>query len=205
MKKSTAFIILLISVTFLAACGSSVSKPANTSTDTTAASTDSSRPTMGNPDAPILVEEFSDFQCPACATVTPQLEEVISKNPDIAKYIYHHYPLPYHQFGFKSAEAGECANEQGKFWEFAKMAFEDQESLTDDNLKSFAATLGLDTEKFNKCFDSGSKKDIIQADIADGNSRQLSYTPSIYVNGTLVQWTNAEDFEGYLKSLKGQE
>jgi protein-disulfide isomerase len=191
MKKSIYLIILLFSVSFLTACNDASTTP----------QTITNRATIGSPTASVKIEEFSDFQCPACAQITPQLEEVVTRNSDIAQLSYHYFPLPYHQFGFKAAEAGECANDQGKFWEFAKMAFENQDNLSDDNLKSFASTLKLNTDTFNKCLDSGKKKDMIQSDMADGNNRQLAYTPSIYVNGTLVQWSNSNDFEAYIKSL----
>ena len=160
-----------------------------------------SHPTLGNADAKVLVEEFSDFQCPACGQISPQLDDVIERNSDIAKLVYYNFPLSYHQYAFKSAEAGLCAFDQGKFWEFSKKAFADQENLTDDNLKKFASDLGLDMDKFNKCFESGEKKTQIASDQAEGNSRQLEYTPSIYVNGKLVQWSSSEEFEKYIKSL----
>jgi protein-disulfide isomerase len=81
------------------------------------------------------------------------------------------------------------------------MEFKNQENLTDDNLKSFASTLNLDTDTFNKCLDSGQMKDRVNADANEGVKRNLAYTPSIYVNGKLVGWTSSEEFEKYIKSL----
>lgn len=186
MKKIAHLILILFSFFLLTACGSN-----NTGL----------RASLGNPDAPVLIDEFSDFQCPACARISAELKEVVLRNKDIARLDFYHFPLSYHQNAFEAAEAAECANEQGKFWEYADMLFENQKSLTEDNLRSFAGSLGLDQETFDECLDVG-KRSRIKSDINEGMRRQLSYTPSIYVNGQLVQWGGAEQFEVYIKSLK---
>jgi len=160
------------------------------------------RPVLGNPDAPVLVEEFSDFECPACASLASQLEDLILRNTDLARLEFHHFPLPYHQNAFKAAEAAECAGDLGKFWEFTKKAFQNQKNLSVDNLKAFAGELGLDQAVFDDCLDSGKKRSRVKGDINEGRRRQLSYTPSIYVNGQLIQWNGIVQFETYLKSLK---
>lgn len=186
MKKFTYLSLLAFTLFILSAC----------TTDN-----NGSRAILGNPDAPILVEEFSDFECPACASLAPQLEELVLRNPDIVRLEFHHFPLSYHENAFKAAEAAECAGEFGKFWEFVKKAFDNQKNLSVDNLKSFAGELGLEQTAFNDCLDSGIKKSRVKNDIYEGRRRQLSYTPSIYVNGQLIQWNGAEQFEAYLRSL----
>ena len=187
MKKSVNIIFSLIVILFLSSC----SAP-----DT------GQRASIGSPDAKTLIEEFSDFQCPACASISPQLEDIAERNADIVRLEFYHFPLSYHEFAFMAAEAAECAGDLGKFWEYMNMAFSNQNSLTEDNLKSFASTLGLDTQVFDNCLDSGKKKARIKSDIYEGRSRQLSYTPSIYVNGQLVEWSDAEEIEKYIKSLE---
>jgi len=159
------------------------------------------RASIGNPNAKVLIEEFSDFQCPACAEISPQLEKIAENNSEIARLEFYHFPLTYHQYSFKAAEAAECANDQDKFWEFMNIAFKNQDNLTEDNLKSFASNLGLNMETFNTCLDSGQKKARINSDINEGTRHDLGYTPSIYVNGTLVQWNSVDEFEKYIKSL----
>ena len=186
MKKFIYLSLFSLSLLILSAC----------TTDNTG-----SRAFLGNPDAPVLVEEFSDFECPACASLAPQLEELVLRNPDIARLEFHHFPLPYHQNAFKAAEAAECAGDLGKFWEFVKKAFQNQKNLSIDNLKNFAGELGLDQAAFDYCLDSGKKRSSIKNDIYEGRRRQLSYTPSIYVNGQLIQWNGVVQFEAYLKSL----
>jgi len=186
MKKLIYLSLILASVTFLSAC----------TTDDLG-----KRASIGNPNASIIIDEFSDFECPACATVSPELEKVVLRNKDIAQLNYYHFPLSYHKFAFQAGEASECANDQDKFWEYAQVLFKNQKNLTEDSLKSYASNLGLNTETFNKCLDSGVKKGRVKTDTYEGRRRQVSYTPSIYVNGTLVKWTGAVEFENYLKSL----
>ena len=186
MKRLIHLILILFPILILTACDSD---------DT------GKRASLGNPDALVLIEEFSDFECPACGRVGPELEEFVLKNLNVVRLEFYHFPLSYHENAFRAAEAAECANDQGKFWEYAKMNFKNQKNLTDDNLKSFAGQLGLDQTAFDECFDGNQKRSRIKSDIYEGRRRQLSYTPSLYVNGELVQWTGAEQFEAYIRSI----
>lgn len=186
MKKILLITLILLSVIPLSAC--TEDNPHK-------------RASIGNPNASIVIDEFSDFECPACANVFPELETVAENNKDIVQLNFYHFPLSYHQYAFLAAEAAECANDQGKFWEYASTVYTNQNNLTEDNLKTFASNLGLDTTKFNNCLDNGEKKAYIKADTYEGRKRKLSYTPSIYVNKQLIQWGGTEEFEKYLKSL----
>ena len=186
MKKIVYFSLLLIPLLFLSACTNGNAGP---------------RAELGNPDAPILIEEFSDIECPACATISPQIEEIVKKNPELARFRYYHFPLPQHDYAFPAAEATECAHDQGKYWEYLMLAFKNQRKLSEDKLKSMAAELGLDQQSFDECYDSGKKKSKVKADLYEGRRRQVSYTPSIFVNGQLIQWNGVVQFEAYLKSL----
>lgn len=156
---------------------------------------------LGNPMATILIEEFSDFECPACAVVSPQLEEVVKRNSDKVLFHYYHFPLSQHTYAFKAGEASECAYDLGKFWEYGNLLFKNQRNLGEDNLKLLAGQLGLDQAVFDDCLDSGVKKARVKADLYEGSFRQVSYTPSVYVNGKLVKWSGAEEFEAYINSL----
>lgn len=157
---------------------------------------------LGNADAPVLIEEFSDFQCPACAVIGPQVEKIVKDNPQLARFEYHHFPLPQHENAFRSAEASECAADQGKFWEYSHLAFENQTKLTEDNLKAFAAELELNEAVFNECLDSGQHKSRVKSDFYEGHRRGVNYTPSFYVDGQLIKFGGIEQFETYLRSLQ---
>jgi len=98
--------------------------------------------------------------------------------------------------------AAECANLQGKFWEYGKLAFENQKNLVDDKLKEIAKSLNLDTASFNACLDGNQTSGRVQNDLKLGADLGVSYTPSLYVNGKLVQFSGRQELEGYLKTLK---
>lgn len=160
------------------------------------------RATIGNVGAPVVIEEFSDLQCPACAQVGPQIEEIARANPDRVLLRFNHFPLSQHENAFRAGVAAECANDQGKFWEYSNLAYQNQSNLTEDKLKEMAQSLSLDMGYFDNCLDENQTASRVRNDLADGNRRGVSYTPSFYVNGQLIQFTSREAFEGYIKNIK---
>jgi protein-disulfide isomerase len=184
----TNFLLLATTVLslFLFGCSSSVAKPI----------------VRGDASAPVSIEEFSDFQCPACGQTSPQIDAFAKANPSLVRLSFYHFPLPQHEFAFRAAEAAECANLQGKFWEYSETLFQNQNNLTDSEFKQYADTLKLDTASFNQCLDSNQTSDAVKADQTEGANRGVSYTPSLYVNGKLLQFSTMDAFEGYVKSLK---
>jgi protein-disulfide isomerase len=86
----------------------------------------------------------------------------------------------------KAAEATECANDQGKFWEYQDLLFANQSALDVASLKSYAAQLGLDTATFDQCLDGGQKTAEVQKDQQDGTSYGVQGTPAFFINGRLV-------------------
>ena len=156
---------------------------------------------LGQSSAPVLVEEFSDPQCPACGNISPQVEKIVRANLDVVRLEYYNFPLPYHEYAFISAEAAECAGDQGKFFEYLGTLFANQSSLTEDYLYNVADSLKLDRTPFDACLKNHDHKDKILAQMAEGNSRKIPGTPSLYVNGQMIKWSDAETFTGYLKSL----
>lgn len=184
-SKNSLLLTLLISIITLSGCSSNMEVSAPM--------------TLGS--GTILIEEFSDIQCPACSQISPQVEEIIKKNPKLATLKYYHYPLSYHEFAFMGAEATECANDQKKGWEYLTTLFKNQRSLSDSYFYTLATNMGLDTEKFTTCLDGHVNKAKIQAHQKEGKIKQIPGTPSFYVNGNKVNWGGAEQFESYLKSL----
>lgn len=161
----------------------------------------SARHFLGNPNAPVLVEEFSDLQCPACGFISPQVKQAVESLPGVARMAYYHFPLSQHQYAFQAAEASECAADQGKFWEYVGLTFQNQEKLNSDFLYSMARTLDLDETQFKACLTSGEKKDLVKADLSEGFRRNVNSTPTIYVNGQEARFTSYETFVLYLRSL----
>lgn len=125
---------------------------------------------IGSPDANMVVVEFSDFECPFCeraysGTVAGLKNSDLYKNGEVS-FVYKHFPLnSIHPKAQKAAEASECAGEQGKFWEYHDTLFENQGSLDLQSLKNYAVQLGLDSNEFNDCLDSGEKAGKVSKDL----------------------------------------
>jgi protein-disulfide isomerase len=100
-----------------------------------------------------------------------------------------------HPFAQKAAEATECADEQGKFWEFHDVVFANQTAIDVDSLKGYAAELGLDTGAFGDCLDEGKQSSEVEKDSADAQAAGLGSTPSFFINGQPV--IGAVPFDDY--------
>lgn len=133
----------------------------------------------------ILIVEFSDFQCPFCGrfftSVLPDLKtNYVDKGK--ATIVYRHFPLSsIHPMAQKSAEAFECAKEQGKAKEMHDKIFSNQQLLSVANLKQWAQELGLDADKFNTCLDSGKTANKINNDLNAGLQLGVQGTPTIFI------------------------
>jgi len=151
---------------------------------------------IGNEKAKVTVVEFSDFQCPFCRSFWSGAYQQIKKeyvDTGKIKFVFRDYPLPFHPAAQVSAEAAECAHEQGKFWEMHDKIFEEQAKQGTGTvtygaaeLKKWSSQTGLDSAKFNKCLDSGKYKSEVEKDLADGSSYGVSGTPTLFVNGNPV-------------------
>jgi protein-disulfide isomerase len=154
-------------------------------------------PQKGPDNAKVTIVEFSDFQCPYCKRFRDStLDALLKKYGDKIRFVYRDYPLPFHSQAQKAAEAAECANEQGKFWEMHDLLYANQATLSEDAYKEFADQLGLDTQKFDDCLSSNKYADEIAADEKDGESYGVSGTPTFFINGwILVGAQPASEFE----------
>lgn len=160
-----------------------------------------SKPLAGNPNATVKIVEFSDFQCPWCGKAYPVVEQIIATYGDRVSFEYKQFPLTnLHQFSFHAAEASECANDQGKFWDYYNLLFTHQEELTTRDLKNYAKQLGLDTEKFNDCLDSGAKAKYVTADFNEGVGKGVQGTPTFFINGELHGNWSYENFSMTIES-----
>ena len=143
-------------------------------------------PSRGPADAPILMVEFSDFQCPYCQRATNTLEQLVDRYGAQVRFVYKDYPLPNHADAFKAAEAGNCAHDQGMFWELHDRMFENQGALGVPALKTYAEELGLDAAAFATCLDEGRHAGRVQRDLEIGQAFGVSSTPTIFINGRPV-------------------
>jgi protein-disulfide isomerase len=156
-------------------------------------------PSKGATSAPILMIEFSDFQCPFCLRAHATVDQVLKTYGDKIRFVYRHYPLPNHPNAKPAAEASACAAEQGKFWPYHDRLFEQQSKLSDSDLKQHAADLGLDTAKFNACVDSHKFKALVEGDTRDGEEAGVNGTPAFFINGRML--SGAQPFESFKRII----
>ncbi|MBI3120575.1 MAG: thioredoxin domain-containing protein [Candidatus Kerfeldbacteria bacterium] len=134
-------------------------------------------PLRGDQDAEITVVEFSDFQCPYCQRVHPTLVSLIQQNGKDVNWALQHLPLSFHPNAQPAAEASECANEQGKFWEFADAMFANQDRLGNDLYNEQAGTLGMNVDQFKKCVSDKKYASRVTDDLALSRTVGASGTP----------------------------
>lgn len=157
-------------------------------------------PARGPKDAPITIVEFSEYQCPFCARVTPTLKALEQKYAGKIRLVYKDFPLQNHLQAPKAAEAAHCAGDQGKYWELHDRMFANQSLLQVPELKKHAAAVGLDQAKFDQCLDGGTHAARVQEDVAYGNAMGVSSTPTLYINGRLVSGAQPQAlFEGIIE------
>ena len=153
---------------------------------------------MGDPEAPVLIEVYEDFQCPACKTYTEQIESQVTEayvaTGDV-HYIFRHYPFlddnAPRKESDQAANASMCAADENRFWDYHDMLFanwngENQGAFTDKRLVAFAEALGLDMAAFNPCFDSNLHGEEIDSDFQLGKQMGATGTPSVFVDGIQV-------------------
>jgi protein-disulfide isomerase len=151
-------------------------------------------PVLGKTAAPVTIVEFSDFQCPFCARVRPTLKTLYENYGDRVRIVWKDFPLTsIHPQAFVAAQAGNCAREQGKFWEYHDKLFTNQQALQPEFLKKYAAEAGLDPAQFNACLDTAKYSDRVQQQMGVGSSLGVSATPSIFINGRMM--SGAQPYE----------
>ncbi len=169
-------------------------------------------PILGKNNAKVTMIEFSDFECPFCKRYFDEtLSQIIKDYVDTGKVkmYYRHFPLDFHPAAMPSALASECANEQGKFWEYHDKVFTEQDKiagkttdLINAQLKSFAQELGLNTSRFGSCLDNAKYQANVDADLNDGRTAGVSGTPTFFINGNRI--VGAQPYSAF-KAIIDQE
>ena len=140
-------------------------------------------PRRGPQDAPIVIVEFADYECPYCQRIHPDLKKLQVEFAGKVSLAFKDFPLPMHPHAEKAAEAARCAEEQGQFWNFHDMLFENQQKLELAQLKEYAHALKLDAARFDQCLDAGEQAAAVRKDFAQGQRLGLTGTPSFFING----------------------
>jgi protein-disulfide isomerase/uncharacterized membrane protein len=154
------------------------------------------RHTKGATKAAVTIVEFSDFQCPACGVAFADLRNLVRDHRDV-RIVFRHFPLDarcnpempktLHPEACTAAVAAECAGQQGRFWEYHDLLFENQTSLDRDSFFRFARDLGLDIPRFRSCLDDAATMAVVAADAAAGTQAGVQSTPTLFINGRRVQ------------------
>ena len=155
---------------------------------------------MGDSTAPVKIDVWEDFQCPSCLEFTDTVEPQIMTNliaTGKIYYVFHNYPFIDDRVNgtesHQAANAAMCAADQSRFWDYHDMLFKNQDpngenlgAFVNKRLVAFAQALGLDMNKFNQCFNANTFKAKIDQDKADGDKAGVNGTPSVFVNGKIV-------------------
>jgi protein-disulfide isomerase len=155
----------------------------------------------GSKDAPVMLVEFADYECPYCQKVAPAIKKLQGDLGSKLAVVYKDFPLPMHAHAEKAAEAVRCAGKQGQFWAFHDQLFSSKE-LDVDQLKAQARALKLDSPAFDKCLDAGETAAAVQHDREQGLRLGLSGTPSFFVNGHFL--SGALDYAALRKVVDQQ-
>jgi protein-disulfide isomerase len=141
----------------------------------------------GPRNAPVTIVEFAEFQCPYCGRSAETVKQLEEKYGDKIRLVFRDFPLiGFHEHAAKAAEAGSCANEQGKFWEMYDKLFANQSNLKEQALEQYAAELKLDTTRFSQCLNSGKYSKTWQKDSDEGSQYGVTGTPTFFINGRML-------------------
>jgi protein-disulfide isomerase len=160
----------------------------------------------GNPDSPVKLVEYSDFQCPACAQFFPIVDEIVEANKDTLSFEYRNFPLlRIHPFAEPAARAAEAAGQQGKFFEFHDLLFINQATWTASPNPSaffvqYAEELGLDMDLFMRHQKSPLIRAHVRAQFAEAQELGFSGTPSFLLNGKPMNVSSFEAFEAEIQA-----
>jgi protein-disulfide isomerase len=161
-------------------------------------------PVLGNPNAPITLVEYSDFECPVCRNLHDSLRGLLPNYPQV-KVIFKDYPLDtIHPWARTAALAGRCAYQQDPkaFWKMYDSIYDNQDVISASNVydkvTDFAAGAGLNQEVFKACMSAPETTQAIDASIANGNLLEVRSTPTVFVNGRRIVGADPRMVQQYL-------
>jgi protein-disulfide isomerase len=157
-------------------------------------------PVEGNPSAKLAIVEFADFQCPFCARATGLVARIREEYGDRVRIVFKHLPLRIHPKAPAAHRAAEAAHRQGKFWEMYGLIFAHQGEMSEEKYLEYAASLGLDMERFRRDLASSEVQEKIDADAAEAARLGVPGTPSFFVNGRYL--SGAQPFESFKKLIE---
>ena len=162
----------------------------------------SSAPRRGNVNAPLLLVEFGDFECPVCKEVSPIIKNALRNHADDFQQIWvHAINTELHPNSLAAATASECASKQGKFWEFHDALFENQEELSPALYQQIGVAIGLNIPSFQECLKDPATKEIIDAHRSFTSLAEVTETPYLSLNSAILSGSfTAEELESFIQS-----
>ena len=153
-------------------------------------------PSRGPADAPVVLIEYTDYQCPYCDRAQPTIVAVRERYGDSVVHVFKNLPLPMHKQATLAAEAALCAADQGKFWELHDWLFANKNTISHDTLVAQAEVLSLDVPVFTSCVDSRAHQQQVEADAKEAGSFGIRGTPGFVVNGRIL--TGAQPLDAFV-------
>ncbi len=162
----------------------------------------------GSERAVVTLVEYSDFECPACASFQPVLQDIMTEFGDSLVLEFKHYPLPMHKLAVSAARAAEAAGQQGAFFEYHDLLFSNQTTWTKNPnpiilFVQYAEELGLDIEKFKRHYNSSEIAKHITTSARTARELGLTGTPTFFLNGTQMKIETYEDFRSQIATAIG--
>lgn len=216
MKKQTMYaiggVIVLVLVLFVALFIDVLFPPPDSSvttllgeetTDRYSSATSSTNPTRSSNDGVVLIEEFSDFQCPYCAQALPIMKRIKAKYGDLIDIQLRHFPIEkIHPLAPTAALASECMRDQGKFWIYHDRLFENQARLSTETIWDIALELGANEAEFDLCMSSKKHAGLLRRDFLEGRERGVQGTPTFFVNE--VRYEGVIGYDRFVKIIDSE-
>jgi protein-disulfide isomerase len=152
-------------------------------------------PTLGAPDAAVEIVVFSDFECTYCAKSVPLFKQVLETYPGKVKLAFKNFPLGMHKNARNASVAALAAERQGKFWPMHDLLFENYNKLNPKKIRELAEQLGLDRKQFDQDRNDPALLQMINADLQEGQNVGVRGTPTVFINGRLLQKRDIEGFK----------
>lgn len=159
------------------------------------------RPSKGSIDAPILIVEYADFECPYSKLEVPIVKQMLGQYGGKVRFEYRHLPIfGKHKGATPASIASECAFAQGKFWEYHDLLYENQSQFDTASLVRYAREVGLNMQEFMNCYSLGTPLEQIQKEYKEGVGARIGGTPTFFVNGSKIEGAlSIKDWQRILK------
>lgn len=154
----------------------------------------------GNPDAEVVLVEYSDFQCPACRAMYPVVSELMAEYGDQIRLEYRHFPIERaHPYAVQAAAAAEAAGQQGKFYEFHDLLFDNLDEWSASPTPNaffaqYAELLELDMDTYSRHANASLLREKVRAQQQQGLAEGVTGTPTMFLNGERMEYSTYDEF-----------